>query len=1007
MDLGRKLWIRSLINVSAEPIPYFWPMRTFVHHNPLHELEELSFWEAVKEGERIFGGKGFLNREGYQHLMERGKIREEFLRKRIEEFLKAEGLQVEGLDTAELVLRLMTDRRDLKPKLNRTKEDIPENLVEAVSEKFEENPEEEMERLLSSIGKERTIYEVIDELTGLELSPLIDDLVVRSVIGFLDEGQAAIAMPKRELGLFRAWKELAKHNVRFLLRAGVGFWKLVQRFEEPEEAVEYVLKDLKIPEELWSDYVTRELAKLKGTVGFIRWRQHNRDYFWQKRYPADVVDYAAVRLTIVRAVLSSRAKRIPFGADYECLSKFLRERREKAYLMREYFSSRAIPKYVERLPDYFSRPEDILQRYIKEKALWISKVFLSFLSEWLSLLGKDLRELEESQIIQLIRLYRKLEGAEGAVWLKAMEDTLLEDLISKVRFKGKERREKIAQALFCIDVRSERFRRNLEALGGYETFGIAGFFGVPMAFVELEKGHEEFLCPVLIRPRNIVLELPVRKELSTHPKGALEEVFHDLKENIVTPFVTVEAVGFLFGFDFLGKTFIPSSYTKAREKVLGSRPPTKLLLERLGDREIEEVVRSILNRTVRIAVERELGMRVDLKLIEEILKVALDNGDLCRSLNLNEDEQREFFRKLREEYGVERGTVDLMKEKLKHIGFSLEEQATLIATALRSIGLVEDFAPVVLVLGHGSRSENNPYESALDCGACGGASGIHNARAFCLMANDPKVRNLLRERFGISIPEDTYFVPGIHNTTTDEVKLHDLELLPPKVIPIIERIEDDLKRAGETTAIERAEELGVEPSYSRVEENAYDWSQVRPEWGLSGNYAFVIGRREITEGINLDGKVFLHSYDYKVDPKGFLLENILSGPLVVGQWINMEHYFSTTDNEVYGSGSKVYHNVAGRIGVMTGNLSDLRTGLPSQTVMRKGKPHHAPVRLIVLIEAPLEFVRKIVGRVHKIRELLNKEWINMAVLDPEKNTTYRFVDGEWIEIERVSEEVRA
>ncbi len=273
---------------------------------------------------------------------------------------------------------------------------------------------------------------------------------------------------------------------------------------------------------------------------------------------------------------------------------------------------------------------------------------------------------------------------------------------------------------------------------------------------------------------------------------------------------------------------------------------------------------------------------------------------------------------------------------------------------------------------------------------------MHNARVFCLMANDPQVRSILKERFSINIPEDTFFVPGLHNTTTDEVTLYDFDMLPPQLTPLIDEIREALRRAKVLTATERADEL---PKTSDVEDNAHDWSQVRPEWGLSGNYAFIIGRRDLTEGLDLGGRVFLHSYDYRKDPKGFFLENIFSGPLVVGQWINMEHYFSTTDNEVYGSGSKVYHNVAGRIGVMTGNLSDLRTGLPLQTVMEKGKPHHAPVRLIAVVEAPLEMVDKVVKKVYHIRMLLTNGWINMVVLDPEERKTYRYISGRWQALE--------
>jgi uncharacterized protein YbcC (UPF0753/DUF2309 family) len=145
----------------------------------------------------------------------------------------------------------------------------------------------------------------------------------------------------------------------------------------------------------------------------------------------------------------------------------------------------------------------------------------------------------------------------------------------------------------------------------------------------------------------------------------------------------------------------------------------------------------------------------------------------------------------------------------------------------------------------------------------------------------------------------------------------------------------------------------------------------------------------------LNGRAFLHSYDYRIDPKRRLLENILTGPLVVGQWINMEHYFSAVDNERFGSGSKVNHNVAGRFGVMTGNLSDLRTGLPSQTVLKDGQPYHEPLRLITVIEAPFEHARKAVDGVVTVKNLVQNAWIRLLIVDPESSEVSVFEDGEW------------
>lgn len=63
------------------------------------------------------------------------------------------------------------------------------------------------------------------------------------------------------------------------------------------------------------------------------------------------------------------------------------------------------------------------------------------------------------------------------------------------------------------------------------------------------------------------------------------------------------------------------------------------------------------------------------------------------------------------------------------IGFTVEELATCGERVLRDMGLTEGFASLVLIVGHGSTSLNNPHKSAYDCGACGGGSGGPNARA--------------------------------------------------------------------------------------------------------------------------------------------------------------------------------------------------------------------------------------------------------------------------------------
>ena len=577
---------------------------------------------------------------------------------------------------------------------------------------------------------------------------------------------------------------------------------------------------------------------------------------------------------------------------------------------------------------------------------------------------------------------------------------------------GKPRaREKrpFAQALFCIDTRSERIRRHLEAVGEYQTFGIAGFFGVPVSFMQLGKGSETHICPVLVTPHNLVTEITVASSYSEAKLNALDRVMHELKESVFTPFVTVEAIGLLFGFDMVGKTLAPQTYTRWRMYLQPQSPMTRLLLEKLDREQADSIIRAVQRAMIVTAIKHRFGLAresITDDIIREMRESALGNQTgrtrLAKNLNLDEKQEREFIQSLRHDYRINRPYARLQLNRLGRIGFTLDEQVMYVGQALRAIGLTTDFSRFVLLVGHGSTSENNPFESALDCGACGGNHGLVSARVLAQMANKREVRRKLR-RQGIKIPDDTRFVAALHNTTTDAIRVHNLDLLPPSHLIYIDRLLSGLNAASRLCAQERAptlertpaEGLSVSAAQRRVQRNAMDWSQVRPEWGLSGNAYFVIGRRHLTQRLTLGGRAFLHSYDYRGDPKQRLLETILTGPLVVAQWINMEHYFSTVDNERFGSGSKVYHNVAGRLGVMSGNLSDLRTGLPSQTVLKNGRPYHIPQRLITLIEAPLAHAQRAIDSVATVKALIGNGWIRLMVADVNAMTMHILDEGEW------------
>ena len=180
-----------------------------------------------------------------------------------------------------------------------------------------------------------------------------------------------------------------------------------------------------------------------------------------------------------------------------------------------------------------------------------------------------------------------------------------------------------------------------------------------------------------------------------------------------------------------------------------------------------------------------------------------------------------------------------------------------------------------------------------------------------------------------------------------------------------------------------------------------DWSEPRPEWGLAGNMGVFAGPRDSCRHMELNNRLFLHSYDAAIDNENAdILTRIFNGPLVVGEWINLEHYFSTVDNKVYGAGSKVYHNVVSKIGVYNGNYSDLKIGLPTQSVLTEGKAYHEPIRLLTYMEAPLETVAKAVEN-SIAKEFILNEWIRPIIIDKAAKKVYSYEFGEFIVIKEL------
>ncbi|MGK0741997.1 DUF2309 domain-containing protein [Leucobacter sp. Z1108] len=328
--------------------------------------------------------------------------------------------------------------------------------------------------------------------------------------------------------------------------------------------------------------------------------------------------------------------------------------------------------------------------------------------------------------------------------------------------------------------------------------------------------------------------------------------------------------------------------------------------------------------------------------------------------------------------------------------FSLEERVTLAEAAVTMMGL-HQFAPLIVLTGHRSTSINNLYQSALDCGACGGNPGAVNARAAAAIFNDPTVRAALAPR-GITIPEDTVFVAALHDTVADTITVLDPHLVPDTHATELAEFIVHARAAADHLVRERATTLpGAHPhqSLARLRARAHDWAEVYPELGLAGNAAMIIGPREMTASVNLHRRVFLHSYRTEMDPGGTGLETILTAPMIVAQWINHQYYFSTLNPDLLSAGTKTIHNAIGGIGVLAGHSGDLRRGLPWQSVAVGDNYLHEPLRLSVIIQAPLERIGDIISGNQVLRDLFDNDWITLTARPSPNTPWHRYTRYGW------------
>jgi uncharacterized protein YbcC (UPF0753/DUF2309 family) len=1042
--------ITAALNHLDHVLPGQAPILDFVHHNTLHGFQHLPFHEALAAFEALTGISGYLpethSREFYRQgritdsdifyalahnprleanqvicsVKDRSITRKELYRIALlydmQKLTVSElNWQIEELDALDAVQgdvpndarsQLLSDNAQPSEAMRRLWQAIlekleleeaglhPENLLDLSLEQAEEwlehirsrtnssSVHQEMRQraskaldgLLDQLGDGLTLRGFILAVTGTDILDSVRPQLIRICGSCMDEGLAAWRTPERsQLGLYAAWHALIQYDVNPFLHELPDWQQILAELpRDPLETIILQLTELEIPQEKWEGYLRRLALEIPGWSGLINWRQHHPKYQAEEDAKPNLADYLAIRLTLDRLWLNQicretwriEAKLTSLqGYFYKNLSEFMIRHQLYQGKLPEYLTQRAESLTLLAGSERQARADwqhlaDLIQTWrfspLAEEqgsahTIYGSGWRLFRLCQHLGLNASCVQELKERDLARMLAVLDEFTVIErGKIWLHAYERNYRDSIFQAVRANHNRgtwpRRETRpdSQIIFCIDDREESFRRHLEELNPQiETFGAAGFFGVPMNYKGLDDTKVTPLCPIVVTPAHEVREIP-------RPDSAEALVQHNGGRQ------RIKQIGNLL-------------HQGLRRNLLLSQP----------------VIDAIAPVTLAGLLAKSVAPRRQQRLLENI-----------RELVAPPVKTQLMF--------TSTDTATIATPDQPKLGFTDKEQADRVAGFLRNSGLTYGFSQLVVLMGHGSISQNNPHLAAYDCGACSGRHGGPNARLFAAMANRPEIRKLVAER-GIDIPRDTWFIGTEHNTCTEEIIWYDLGDVPEEYRGGLAKLQSELRHGQQMSAHERCRRLASAPrrptptrALKHIEERATDFSQARPELGHATNASAVVGRRSVTQGVFFDRRIFLISYDPTQDPDGKVLEGILLAVGPVGAGINLEYYFSTVNNERFGCGTKVPHNVVGMFAVMEGASSDLRTGLPRQMI-----EIHEAMRLQILVEAKTSILGEIYARQESLRELISGEWILLSAKDPDSGEISVFEPGAgfvpWVE----------
>jgi uncharacterized protein YbcC (UPF0753/DUF2309 family) len=834
------------------------------------------------------------------------------------------------------------------------------------SQLMQQSAHQRLTEMLTQLGQNQTMRDLLLALTGHDLLDEIRPQIIGGLANFLDQGVASWQPPFQEGGFYDFWRAQAETDPYWQLQ-GIEGWQ--QHFElldsDPLETIISELHRMGLSRDRWVGYLQRLALELPGWSGMVLWRHNNPDYEGLAA-SVNMIDYLAVRLVLERIHAHDLcARHFNIESSLDMLRWYFKHQSDEFTVREALFNSR-LPEYLAsraqraiHSPDRSGAFHSTTRWHHLAQLIWTWRLSsglsemssrpticdgawpLFQLMQYLGWCGAEVRHLSFDQVQVIFTTLDALdEDHKGYLWLCAYEkhyrDQILKALAqNRGRGAWSDRSlEPEAQLVFCMDDREEGIRRHLEEIfPEVETLGAAAHYNVPHNWQGLDDRQASPLAPVIPAP-----VIPVH-QVCEHPAAHMEKTGnqHRKRHSLLKQ-----------GHQWLLQSTRKGLVLPGLISSLAAPLTIPVLLGKI----IAPGLFSSLQKDLKKTFEKEPATRIEFTAPNDSPEATLENP--------------------------RQGFTDL-------------EQADRVETLLRAIGLLRGFAPIVTIFGHGSHNQNNPHASAYNCGACSGRFSGPNARLVSAMANRREVRELLSER-GIQIPDGCWFIAAEHDTCSDSIVWYDLDLVPDSLRPELDNLDRSMQLACQRHAQERCRRFASAPegiipqqALQHVAARAGDFSQARPELGHATNACAFFGRRSISRGAFFDRRAFLISYDASHDPTGEVLERHLLINGAVGAGISLEYYFSTVDNEHYGSGSKVTHNVTGLFGVMEGTGSDLRTGLPRQMI-----EIHEAMRLLVVVEATTETLSMIYQRQPPLQELVGNAWVQLVAMDPQSGEMHLF-----------------